>query len=132
MWKFIGENKVRYFKMERLVMGNKPSASLSGVSLSETAKLEDFPSRYPAAHQALTSDAYVDNVFLTAPNHDKIKAMIAEIELVAAKGGFFFKPFIMSGEDLPDRYTFFGVLYNFRKKSFALRGLCKKLLFGWN
>ena len=49
MWKFQGEDSVRYFKMERLVMGNKPSASLSGVALAETAKLENFPVQYPAA-----------------------------------------------------------------------------------
>ena len=102
MWKFADEENLRYFKMERLVMGNKPSASLSGVALSETAKLEDFPKRYPAAHKALTTDAYVDNVFLTAPDHAVIRTSIQEIESVAAKGGFFFKPFIVSGDDQPD------------------------------
>ena len=102
MWKFVGETVVRYFKMERLVMGNKPSASLSGVSLAETARLHDFPTRYPAAFTALTKDAYVDNIFLTAPDHDSLKAMIEEIEHVAAKGGFFFKPFVTSGERVPD------------------------------
>lgn len=102
MWKFHGEGQVRYFKMQRLVMGNKPSASLSGVALSETAKLMDFPIKYPAAYKALTSDAYVDNVFLTAPDHTCIRSMIEEIETVAAEGGFFFKPFIVSGDNQPD------------------------------
>ena len=102
MWRFVGESRIRYFKMERLVMGNKPSASLSGVALAETAKLEDFPTRFPSAFNALTRDAYVDNVFLTAPDQESIKAMIAEIELVAARGGFFFKPFIISGENVQD------------------------------
>ena len=40
-------------------------------------------------------------MFLTAPDHTKLKKMIAEIEEVASKGGFFFKPFIISGEDVP-------------------------------
>ena len=102
MWKFHGEEKLRYFKMERLVMGNKPSASLSGVALAETANLEDFSKRFPAAHKALTSDAYVDNIFLTAPTHAAIRKTIGEIELVAAKGGFFFKPFVVSGDNQPD------------------------------
>ena len=102
MWKFQGEDSIRYFKMERLVMGNKPSASLSGVALAETARLEDFPNKYPAAYKALTHDTYVDNVFLTAPDHDKLKMMISEIEKVASMGGFFFKPFIISGENVPD------------------------------
>ena len=94
MWKFLDEEKVRYFKMERLVMGNMPSAGLSGTALSETAKLDDYPVRYPHAHKALTEDNYVDNVFLTASDHEKINTKIAEIEAVAAKGGFFFKPFM--------------------------------------
>ena len=83
-------------------MGNKPSASLSGVALSETAKLYDFPKQYPAAHKALTPDAYVDNVFLTASSHETIRAKIAEVETVAAQGGFFFKPFVISGDCQPD------------------------------
>ena len=102
MWKFLDEEKVRYFKMERLVMGNMPSAGLSGTALSETAKLDDYPVRYPHAHKALTEDNYVDNVFLTASDHEKINTKIAEIEAVAAKGGFFFKPFIISGQKQPD------------------------------
>ena len=102
MWKFSGESHIRYFKMERLVMGNKPSASLSGVALAETAKLDNFPSVYPAAFKALTSDVYVDNVFLTAPTHDILKSKIKDVEFVASHGGFFFKPFTVSGEDLPD------------------------------
>ena len=102
MWKFEGEEEIRYFKMERLVMGNKPSASLSGVALSETALLEDFAKRYPAALKALTTDAYVDNVFLTAPTHEVLRSKIKEIELVASRGGFYFKPFVVSGQDLPD------------------------------
>ena len=56
MWKFLDEEKVRYFKMERLVMGNAPSAGLSGTALSETAKLEDYPVRYPHAQCTQSSD----------------------------------------------------------------------------
>ena len=102
MCQFQGECNIRYFKMERLVMGNKPSASLSGVALSETAQLGDLPKKCPAALKALTTDAYVDNVFVTAPNHTTLREKIKEIEMVASKCGFFFKPFIVSGEELPD------------------------------
>ena len=102
MWRFMGEDYVRYFRMERLVMGNKPSAALSGVALAETAKLRNYADCYPSAFKALTTDAYVDNVFLTAPNHVQLKSKIDEIEFVAKQGGFFFKPFIVSGERIPD------------------------------
>ena len=103
MWRFTGENKIRYFKMTRLVMGNVSSPGLSGVALSGTAKLEDFPIRYPSAHQALTEDTYVDNVLITASSKNLIKQKIREIEFVSAKGGFYFKPWIVSGENLPDQ-----------------------------
>ena len=102
MWRFEGEENIRYFKMERLVMGNKPSASLSGVALSETAHLNNFANEYPAAFKALTKDAYVDNIFITAPDHKSLKSKIKDVEFVAGHGGFFFKPFIISGEDFPD------------------------------
>ena len=58
-----GENKVRLFKMVRLVMGNIMSPSLSGVSLCETVKMDDNTKKYPAAHKAITEDSHVDNVF---------------------------------------------------------------------
>lgn len=102
MWRFVGETRIRYFKMERLVMGNKPSASLSGVALAETAKLDDFPVRFPSAFKALTSDAYVDNIFLTAADHKALRSKIDELEHVAKQGGFYFKPFIISGEKISD------------------------------
>ena len=102
MWKFLGEQDVRYFKMERLVMGNKPSASLSGVALGETARLGEYQTKFPAAFKALTSDAYVDNIFVTAPDHTSLNNKIAEIEYVAANGGFYFKPFVISGQNIPD------------------------------
>ena len=83
-------------------MGNKPSASLSGVALAETAKLDDFPAKYPSAFKALTSDAYVDNIFITAADHETLRSKIAEVEHVAKQGGFYFKPFIVSGERVSD------------------------------
>ena len=46
MWKFAGENKVRLFKMVRLVMGNLMSPSLSGVSLCDTFKMDDNAKKY--------------------------------------------------------------------------------------
>ena len=83
-------------------MGNKTSASLSGVTLSETAHLHNFANEYPTAFKALTKDAYVDNIFLTAPNLELLKTKIKDVEFVAGHGGFFFKPFVVSYEDLPD------------------------------
>ena len=141
MWQFQGEDSIRYFKMNRLVMGNKPSASLSGVALSETARLDNVHTDYPAAFQALTRDAYVDNVFLTAANHDELKAKIAEIEYVASRGGFFFKPFIVSGEDsheimigltLPDAVSSneekaLGVYWNVKEDTFYIKSNLTKV-----
>ena len=87
--------------MGRLVMGNKPSSNYSQISLKETTKLKDFPSRYPTAEKALTQDSYVDNTFVTAPNIEKLHQNIEEVETVAKEGGFFYKPWIISGEDVP-------------------------------
>ena len=101
IWKFRGEDKIRTFAMGRLVMGNKPSSNYSQISLKETTKLKDFPSRYPTAEKALTEDSYVDNTFVTAPDIEKLHQNIEEVETVAKEGGFFYKPWIISGEDVP-------------------------------
>ena len=88
VWKFAGEEQIRTFSMTRLVMGNKPSANLSIIAVRKTAELEDYPEKYPVAYKALIYDSYVDNVFITAPDSNKLRQGIDEIEFVGKKGGF--------------------------------------------
>jgi hypothetical protein len=95
IWKFEGEDEVRTFCMTRLGMGNKISSNFSIIAVNETAKFEDFPTRFPDAHKALTEDNYVDNVLVVKPTLKK------QIELVSAKGGFSYKPWIISGQNVP-------------------------------
>ena len=76
MWRFAGEDHIRLFKMVRLVMGNISSPGLSGVALRETARLEDYPIKYPSALQALTEDTYVDNVLIVAESHEILRNKI--------------------------------------------------------
>ena len=97
IWKFQGEEKVRVFCMQRLVMGNMPSSNISIVAVQETANLFDFKTKYPDVFEALTKDSYVDNVFLTAANQDELRDKIEEVEHVCGKGGFYFKPWMKSG-----------------------------------
>ena len=103
IWQFKGEEKMKTYAMTRLVMGNKPSTNISIVAVKETAQLEDFKTRYPVAYQALMYDSYVDNVFLTAPDIETLVQGIAEIEQVSAKGGFKFKEWIVSGQNIPEQ-----------------------------
>ena len=101
IWKFTGEDKIRVFAMTRLVMGNKPSANCAQIALRETAFIEEEPPA--AAVTALTEDSYVDNTFTVAPDNVTIDKNIKEIESTAAKGGFQYKPWIISGQDVPNQ-----------------------------
>ena len=103
VWQFTGEERLRTFCMTRLVMGNKPSGSLSQVALRQTSELNDNAEKYPVAHEAITEDSYVDNIFRTAPDIATLRADIAEIELVSAMGGFFYKEWMLSGHDQPEQ-----------------------------
>ena len=100
IWRFEGEEKIRTFAMTRLVMGNKPSANISQIALKETANLEGNDLKYPEVAKALKEDSYVDNTFASADNVDEIKETIKNIETVAAKGGFSYKPWIISGQNV--------------------------------
>ena len=95
--KFAHSNEVETYCMTRLVMGNRPSTSISGVAMKETARLEDYFTRYPVARQALDRDSYVDNTNTGADDHETLLENIKEIEFVASKGGFFYKPWVISG-----------------------------------
>ena len=103
VWQFADEEKIRIFSMTRLVMGNKPSTNLSIISVRKTAELGDFPQQYPIANKALVEDSYVDNVFITAPDIGKLREGIVEIEFVGAKGGFKFKEWIVSGQNVQEQ-----------------------------
>ena len=83
-------------------MGNKPSTSISGVAMRETSLLEDFAIRYPVAYQALNRDSYVDNTNCGADNLEQLRKNIQEIEYVASRGGFIYKPWVLSGSTNPD------------------------------
>ena len=103
LWQFPGDAKVRTFCMQRLVMGNKPSGALSMVAMRETAELGENRSLYPAAYETLVKNSYVDNVFRVAPTIETLKDDINQIEKVSAMGGFYFKDWIISGEDVPEQ-----------------------------
>ena len=99
---FEGSNEIETFCMTRLVMGNKPSTNISGVAMKETTKLEDYAAKYPIAREALDRNSYVDNTNTGADTHEQLKKNIEEIELVASKGGFYYKPWIVSGDKASD------------------------------
>ena len=102
MWRFEGEEQIRYFRMTRLVMGNKPSANCSQIALRESSYINNNEEKFPDAAQALVHDSYVDNTFVTGPNHNKVETKIEHVETVAGDGGFSYKPWIISGTDSPD------------------------------
>jgi len=104
IWRFKGEQVIRIFAMTRLVMGNKPSANCSQIALKETAFLDQSDIMYPDAAKALVHNSYVDNTFTTCSDLPSIKKKIADIEYVALKGGFQYKPWVISGENVPDQF----------------------------
>ena len=69
----------------------------------ETAKLEDFEEKYPVARKALSEDSYMDNTFVTAQTMAEIENKIEEVELVATQGGFKYKEWIISGQNVPEQ-----------------------------
>ena len=101
IWKFKGDDKIKTFTMTRLPMGNSPSTNISITAVKETTKLEDFKTRYLMAHHALNENSYVDNVFHGVNAMEKLTDSIKEIRLVAAKGGFQFKDWIVSYQQAP-------------------------------
>ena len=45
----------------------------------------------------------MDNVLITADSHDILRNKIKETEFVAAQGGFYFNPWVVSDENLPGK-----------------------------
>ena len=84
-------------------MGNICSPSLLIVAIHETAELGDNRTRYPVAYQTLKRNSYVDNVCRVAPDVVSIKKDIQEIELVSAMGGFHYKEWVISGQDVKEQ-----------------------------
>ena len=66
--------------MTRLVISNICLQALSIVTVHKTAELEDNRTRYLVSYQTLKRNSYMDNVCRVAPDVDKIKDNIKEIE----------------------------------------------------
>ena len=103
LWKFEGETKIRTFAMTRLVMGNRPSANASQIALRETGYINDNHIKFPAAANALARNSYVDNTFVGNDDLESVKEDIKAVEEVAAGAGFFYKPWVVSGQDVCDQ-----------------------------
>ena len=103
LWKFPEEDRLKTYCMNRLVMGNKPSSNLSIIAMHQTANLEDNARKFPAAFQAIMKDGYVDNIFTVGSSLEEVKESICQIETVAAMGGFYFKDWIISGQNYDEK-----------------------------
>ena len=103
VWRFAGEERIRTFCMMRLGMGLKPSANFAIIAMKETSKLEDFEEKYPVAKRALSEDSYVDNTFVTGKTVEEVKGKIEEINFVASHGGFKYKEWVISRENVPQQ-----------------------------
>ena len=71
--------------------------------MKETSKLEDFEAKYPVARKALSEDSYVDNTFVTGKSVEVVKEKIEEINFVASHGGFKYKEWVISRENVPEQ-----------------------------
>ena len=69
VWRWKGEEKIRTYSMVRLVMGNKPSVPISGVAMSETAKLEDFERRDIRLHIKRLQTKLTLTIYFTPVQH---------------------------------------------------------------
>ena len=83
------------------MMGNKPSTNLAVVALSETAKMDNNPVKYPIAKETILWNIYVDNTFRVAPDLEQLYSEIEEIETVCKQDGFSFNKWITSSQDEP-------------------------------
>ena len=53
---------------------------------------------------ALNGNKHTHNVLIDAPNCDQLKKDIEEIKKVIAMGGFFYKDWTISGQDIPEQF----------------------------
>ena len=97
VWKFKGETKIRTFCMTGLVMGNRPSTNISIIAMRLNASRGNNKIDYPIAHEALTTNSYVDNTFCGAENDEDLEKAIEQTELVANSAGFHYKEWQRSG-----------------------------------
>ena len=67
--------------------------------------MDDNEAKYPVAFETITRNCYVDNAFCTGPDRGKLIEDIKEIEDVCGLGGFKFKEWIVSGQDIPEQFV---------------------------
>ena len=97
LWRNSNDEEFKQYTMETLSFGDVAAGSFATLALRLTAdmKKDDFP----AAVEALYHSTYLDDLLDGEENDAVSRQLFADIESVAAVGGFHFKPAVFSGDD---------------------------------
>jgi hypothetical protein len=82
--------------------GDHPAGCIAIAAMRETS--ERYGGDLPEAAWFLQYQTYVDDAVAGANSLDRLKELLAELEMVAARGGFQFIETLMSGDAAADPF----------------------------
>ena len=89
-----------------VMFGNRPSAAISSVALSETAEIYKHEDEVVA--QIIQKDMYVDDLSTGGESREDIERYKRKISEILGKGGFKMKGFVSSFDNTPETLALLG------------------------
>ena len=96
LWRDSPAEEIRDYAVVRVNMGDRPAGCISQVAMRETAGLPQF-SHLVDEKSVIIDNAYVDDVFASNKDPERLSEILEGVTTILAAGGFHLKPWVRSG-----------------------------------
>ena len=97
LWRDSPDEDIMDYAVVRVNMGDRPAGCISQVAMRETANLPQF-SDMVDEKDVIENNAYVDDLFCSHNNAQRLNDILTGVETILATGGFHLKPWVRSGQ----------------------------------
>ncbi|XP_047245689.1 uncharacterized protein LOC124882978 [Girardinichthys multiradiatus] len=97
LWRDSPREEISEFTIARVNIGDRPAGCIAQIAMRETAKPPMFDCCVEE-QRILEEDCYVDDILTSDNNPELLQNHIKKVEEILQAGGFFLKPWILSGQ----------------------------------
>ncbi|XP_023808028.1 uncharacterized protein LOC111946916 [Oryzias latipes] len=97
LWRDSEERELQEYAITRVNMGDKPAGCIAQLAMRETANLPAF-TQFEEERNVIQRNSYVDDIFVSHNNPERLKAITDKVEQILKSGGFELKPWVFSGQ----------------------------------
>ncbi|XP_036068500.1 uncharacterized protein LOC112152419 [Oryzias melastigma] len=97
LWRDDQEQEIGEYAITRVNMGDRPAGCIAQLAMRETANLQIF-TNLEEERRIVEEDSYVDDILTSSNTLENLNENLKGVEQILKAGGFFLKPWILSGQ----------------------------------